>query len=871
MTVGTPTGGSIPSVPKVPRFQPFPTVPTSIPNDGGADADPAANSHGIFLETFSTRFAVQRWVEVNGGPAGQTPTVKQSTGGVAGDGVMRLTNWNWRESPFLIPYDPSKLYRIRVRVKKVTTPTSGGEEFYCGLVGYAADKITRINSNTGADSVSNSHYIAARQETLGTSFVEFTGFFTGHATNPGTLAAPDPDNPRGLNDGIKYFAPLIIANHATGDDGVVEVDEIAIDLIPDTISLLPDSPVHRKPTIEEADRAWKDELNVLVNGGGEAGVAHNWRKTAFGSIPSAAGAEDILVVSPGSSDPPPRGGTVLELTRTGQCVILSDHLIPIDPTNFEYAIEIFERFIASVGGTPNSYGGAAFWTEDGTYINPRSWYNGGSEGRSQINGAVSVGDPTITVDDGAGMGYASGALTNEYIVFQADPVAGTFSDLPNFFIVQLSNRSGNVLTVNTADHPSGCPFAAADNEWTRRHRSGASYNYATHANQPQGDGTSGGGWNRWIGTIGPEEGSPIAPFQNPNSISPNFFPAGAAFMRLLILCNRDVTSATTQFLGRIMRRPLDFDIGSVGADKVGKGGSKTLPEDIRQTNGATVQRIAKGYQAGQAATADAVTYLTGFQNIPAVIIGSPMQLCTHRPDAKWGTLPQTDTDAGTTAYTTADPTYLVLQALNPTAAGFDMRAVLLQKAASQTFRTLDFAASLLSLPFDVNTTEGTSWVRVTISSFLPSNNDQYQVSFECRVTATGGTPSKNAEGIVTATVAVDSSFDGAVWTERATRSFDNEICCGNGPTTLTFQRKNIIITVSGMTNGDFIRVRYADLVIQTFIGPGTVTGSATVEGWNNTIDTSVEGVEWFTSVDNWASATPDVADFAGYQALEVAT
>lgn len=939
-------------------WAPLPKIPWPelYPDLGGTiDTAPGMQAHSVFLETFSTKFHVQRWLDHDQHGGASESYMVRATGGEAGDGVARCTHQNWREHPLNIPYDPSKLYRLRVRARQVTDPSSGGKSFYCGVSGIAADGVTYVNAQ-GNNLFTTQHYVAANGAVMGSSWQEFTGYFTGHGSTP-TNTASDPENPSVLRTGVKYFRVMFNGNHDDGEGGVFEVDEIAIDIIPDTISVVPDSSTHRKTTIEEADAAWDRELDLMVNGLGQAGALHNWQ----GTDPDAGYAAAISVVAiTDITDPPPHGGYVLQVDTTSQAAtVLPDHLIPVDPALFEYLVDVQERYTLTPTGTQRFYAGFAPYGLDGIRIEPHHWYNGGSELRSQLNGAydgvaafctidadpstmwgdapdlasksitnIATGNPTvITIGShnlNAGMTVTIAGVTgntpdingnhvltavtattisigvnttvagtggtvvgvadptiNEYIAGDVDAAAGGYSDLPNYAVgrVEAIDSSNNRVYIVSAYRAA---FGAqADNSYIRRHRSGGNYMYAAATNEDASDGTSGGGWGRWTGLAGPDAASQLAPFADPDDgpnvnggaadSDPMYWPPGTAYCKPVLLLNRDATGAMrTQFQVRLLRRPQDGDIGNVGANKLGKDDtSKTIPEDIAQSNGATVQRIAKGFQEGTARNGDAVTYLTAFQNIPAVkLIAASSQLAVHRPESIWGTLAQSTSDAGSTAYDDTASTFLVLRALNPTATGFDLRAVLLQKAATITPQSVDFGSSLLSTPFDVNSAENTSWVRATMSSNMPSRDDQYLISLEVKVTATGGTASKPAEGSVSAYVAIDSSPDGSVWTERWTGVVTNEICCGN-TNVLTQQYKQIPVSVTGLANGDYFRVRYQDLVIVTDTGPGVVTGSATVEGWNNTIDTTVDGVEWFTATDNWAGATPDTDDFVGYQALEV--
>lgn len=189
--------------------------------------------HGLFLETFEEGAA--GWTLISG--SGTDSTV--STGRAGGNALRVAGGQNWREWSSNIPFDPSKLHRIRARVRMTVAPTDSAKDLvYFGVNGIAGDGTTRVN-RTGANDASNQHYIAASAKDMGAltlnTWYEFTGYFKGW----GASAAENPDNasdptaPCKLHPNVRYIRPMFIVNYSAGN-GTMEVDEIAIDVFDET-------------------------------------------------------------------------------------------------------------------------------------------------------------------------------------------------------------------------------------------------------------------------------------------------------------------------------------------------------------------------------------------------------------------------------------------------------------------------------------------------------------------------------------------------------------------------------------------------------------------------------------------------------------
>lgn len=164
--------------------------------------------------------------------------------GVSGGKVLRVTNRADAAYYRKIPYDPSKMYRIRVRART----TSGTGQLYLGLKSYNA---------TGA-AISLSPYTAQWFCVAGTAvpsaWTEYTGYFTGLTGTVQGTVKPSVSSPGALITGTAYFTIFAHINYNT--TGVTDIDEIAIDIIPENADQIPES----------ATKKWAGESGADVTG-----------------------------------------------------------------------------------------------------------------------------------------------------------------------------------------------------------------------------------------------------------------------------------------------------------------------------------------------------------------------------------------------------------------------------------------------------------------------------------------------------------------------------------------------------------------------------------------------------------------------------
>lgn len=184
----------------------------------------------VYQSVFSD-MAQDQWVSTNSG-AGSSASFGTPTGITRGaalilDGGSGNRTW-WGASTRKIRFDPTRLYKLTIRVQQVAMGT-GSPGTYAGLDCYAEDGKTRV-STLGTGSVGSSHYVLLSNRKLGqgewaTAEVYVRGHTNGSeggAAGAGTLA-----DPKRLKEGAAWFSPMIIAGYSdVGGQAVVDYFDI---------------------------------------------------------------------------------------------------------------------------------------------------------------------------------------------------------------------------------------------------------------------------------------------------------------------------------------------------------------------------------------------------------------------------------------------------------------------------------------------------------------------------------------------------------------------------------------------------------------------------------------------------------------------
>ena len=277
------------------------------------------------------------------------------------------------------------------------------------------------------------------------------------------------------------------------------------------------------------------------------------------------------------------------------------------------------------------------------------------------------------------------------------------------------------------------------------------------------------------------------------------------------------------------------------------GSGSVITTTVSQTDGVNPRAIVKGFQQGSGRHGDSVVFATAFQNVPQVSVSGGIG---YQPNSVWSA---TGATSGTAAPTT-NAQYNDYGALGVSAAGFTIRARMRQKGTA-TEKDVEFLASGAGL---LSTAGATAAVG---TSAAPSRDDTYKVCHYQTCDLVAGS-SKFAYSRTTV-VAIDSSTDGASWTERYTKSWFCNGAAGTTEQVLTGVDQ-ATLTVAALTSAAQFRVRIKSI---TDVGAFTVN-SFYVRGCNNSTD-AYHGVQYYVATDQYASKTPDADDSVQWQAWSV--
>jgi hypothetical protein len=89
-------------------------------------------------------------------------------------------------------------------------------------------------------------------------------YFTGHSADGTAGECPNPAAPGALKTGSAYFVPRLFLNYPTGTSGVTDVDEIAIDIIPENADQIAESSTKKWAGESGADVTanHQDDINI---------------------------------------------------------------------------------------------------------------------------------------------------------------------------------------------------------------------------------------------------------------------------------------------------------------------------------------------------------------------------------------------------------------------------------------------------------------------------------------------------------------------------------------------------------------------------------------------------------------------------------
>lgn len=169
---------------------------------------------GVFFhEWMDETLATQAWASSDEG--GTTQSLVSSAGvATVGTNVLQAASgMMWRVFPNWIAFNPSKLYRLRCRVRATADATGDYNRCYIGFKTALAD-LSDGNNNGGYAYVC----VGGLALTVAGGWQERTGWVKGaslaYASTPGH--STDPSNPTALNVNVVWVKPMIALNYNNG-------------------------------------------------------------------------------------------------------------------------------------------------------------------------------------------------------------------------------------------------------------------------------------------------------------------------------------------------------------------------------------------------------------------------------------------------------------------------------------------------------------------------------------------------------------------------------------------------------------------------------------------------------------------------------
>ncbi|MGO0684078.1 phage tail tip fiber protein [Pseudomonas fulva] len=170
----------------------------------------------VYQSVFSD-LSTDQWVSTNSGTGaaasfGAPSGITRGAALILNGGSANKT-W-WGASTRKIRFDPSRLYKLIVRVQQVLMG-AGEPGTYAGVDCFAEDGVTRVATH-GGNSVGSSHYVlmtnrklSAREWVTAEVYVKgFTASGEGGGSGAGTVA-----DPKRLKEGTAWFSPMVVAGY----------------------------------------------------------------------------------------------------------------------------------------------------------------------------------------------------------------------------------------------------------------------------------------------------------------------------------------------------------------------------------------------------------------------------------------------------------------------------------------------------------------------------------------------------------------------------------------------------------------------------------------------------------------------------------
>ena len=181
----------------------------------------------VFEDSFED---VSQWEQVGG--AGSFQSVADSSAEFGGR-ALEATGAVILAAPERdIPFDPSAVYRVRIRVRDISSSTL---QAYVGFAGVNFNRTQLVNIS-GANSYGSQHYVATSGGNPGSSYTEYEGFIAGYGAPNGAANGNSLANPWRAHSSVRYLRPLIYLNWSGGTSQRMRVDRFTLERVQEQIT-----------------------------------------------------------------------------------------------------------------------------------------------------------------------------------------------------------------------------------------------------------------------------------------------------------------------------------------------------------------------------------------------------------------------------------------------------------------------------------------------------------------------------------------------------------------------------------------------------------------------------------------------------------
>lgn len=430
----------------------------------GASVLSRAQGAGVFSETWDDT-SLSEWWAVNGSvPTNLAVNPWGYSAPSYGGRALYVQGESWLAYKRNIPFDPNKLYRLRVKMTVDSYGGGGVPYFYAGVACILGDGVTGKNA-LGANSYSSSYYLAANGSQPGynsrAAWLLYEGWFKGTGGTDNSVHA-FPTAPCLLAAGTAYIRPLIICNYAGTTTAAVYVDSVEITEYDDNASARTYGALDSNARLVDQRRMPMTRVgNVGSSQGGSTPLSVTWDSTA-GQWKAVIAAHSLTVG--GAAVAYNSGSVLLDPGYSANYYIYAD-----DPTYAGGAVSYQKTQSPSVvvGAEGRYYVGSVTSGTSGGGGSPPPPSGGGGSG-----GGCFTAETRVTLADGTERPIATMAVGDAVLAIDAatrtlHPARVRAVHVHDGAALVVLTTEGGATVETTAEHPFLTEHGDTGPQWVR--------------------------------------------------------------------------------------------------------------------------------------------------------------------------------------------------------------------------------------------------------------------------------------------------------------------------------------------------------------------------------------------------------------------